>query len=107
MHNVQSDFRPIVHSDRSLVEIQSLQINISNQRQFINTVMAFMRNLLFFRILKLESTILASKIGSSVMNRTRSRLTLANRRISLNKSVQYGFTERPSTRDRSPPVGYI
>lgn len=50
---------------------------------------------------------LANDIGSSVMNKTRSRLTLANRRISLNNSVQYGLTERPSTRDKSPPIYWI
>lgn len=58
----------------------------------------------FFRILNLDSTMSISIIGSSVMNRTRSRLTLANSSMSLNINVQYGFTERPSTRDKSPPV---
>lgn len=54
-------------------------------------------------MLKQESVIVDSAIGSSVMNSTRSRLTLANNRMSLNSKVQYGFTERPSTRDKSPP----
>lgn len=58
----------------------------------------------FFLMLKLLSTILIREIGSSVINSTLSRLTLANRRISLNKSVQYGLTERFSTRDKSPPT---
>lgn len=46
---------------------------------------------------------LASGMGSSVMKSTRSRLTLAKRRISLNSNVQYGFTDRFSTLDKSPP----
>lgn len=57
----------------------------------------------FLRILKQESVISERGIGSSVMNRTRSRLTLAKRIISLNNNVQYGLTERLSTRERSPP----
>lgn len=47
--------------------------------------------------------ILASEMGSSVMKSTRSRLTLAKRRISLKSNVQYCLIERPSTLDRSPP----
>ena len=57
----------------------------------------------FFLILKHESVIFPNCSGSSVINNTRSRLTLANNKISLNNKVQYGFTERPSTRDKSPP----
>lgn len=62
-------------------------------------------NLRFLRIVKHESMILARGMGSSVMKSTRSRLTLAKRRISLKSNVQYGFTDRPSTRDKSPPDG--
>lgn len=62
-----------------------------------------MDNLHFFLILKHESVIFANNSGSSVIKSTLSRLTLANRRISLNNNVQYGFIERPSTRDKSPP----
>lgn len=38
------------------------------------------------------------------MNKTLSRLTLAKTIMSLKSKVQYGFTDRPSTRDKSPPV---
>lgn len=71
----------------------------------VHTILGkLLQNILFFRKLNVESTIWVSSTGSSVINNTRSRLTLANTIISLNSSVQYGFTERPSTRDRSPPV---
>lgn len=62
-----------------------------------------MNNSPFFRTLKHESTTFDSGNGSSVMNNTLSRLTLANNKISLNNNVQYCLTDRPSTRDRSPP----
>lgn len=57
----------------------------------------------FFLILKQQSTTLVSGSGSSVMKSTRSLLTLANSRISLNKSVQYCLTDLPSILDKSPP----
>lgn len=60
-------------------------------------------HLLFLRTLKQQSTTFDKGNGSSVMKSTRSRLTLANTIISLNKSVQNCFTERPSMRDKSPP----
>lgn len=57
----------------------------------------------FFLTLNRDSVMLVSGTGSSVMNKTRSLLTLAKSKMSLNNSVQYGFTDRPSTRDKSPP----
>lgn len=91
-------------------------VRINSQSEFSrygNKCMRIRRNLVqksgatnglhFFRILNLDSTMSISIIGSSVMNSTRSRLTLANRRMSLNISVQYGLTDLPSTRDKSPP----
>lgn len=73
----------------------------------INIFFLIVKFLLFFRILKHESIIFANGNGSSVINRTRSRLTLAKSNISLNNKVQYGFIVRPSICDRSPPTKFI
>lgn len=57
-------------------------------------------------MLNVQSTMCVSITGSSVMNSTRSLLTLANTIISLKSNVQYGFTDRLSTRVKSPPNWY-
>lgn len=61
------------------------------------------RNLPFLRMLKKACVTDSSDNGSSVMKRTRSRLTLANTSRSVKSSAQNGLTARPSTRLRSPP----
>lgn len=67
-----------------------------------------MHYLLFFLTLKTQSTTLVKGNGSSVIKRTLSRLTLANRIMSLNNNVQNCFTElRPSIRDKSPPKIHV
>lgn len=65
-----------------------------------------MRNedLPLFLTLKHDCITFANEIGSSITKRTRSRLTLANNKISLHSSVQYDLIVRPSIRNKSPPA---
>lgn len=60
-------------------------------------------DLLFFLTLKIQSTMFVKGKGSSVMNKTRSRLTFANKMMSLKSNVQNCLIERPSILDKSPP----
>ncbi len=57
----------------------------------------------FGNIFNILVVVIQSLTSPSVMNKTLSRLTLAKTIMSLNSNVQYGFTDLPSTRDRSPP----